>query len=328
MKKQFFNRNQIGFSLIELAIVIMIMGTLMTFGIKLATSFQNKSSFSSTANRQSQIKEALIAYLARNGKLPCPASPTGTGNENLTGTACASNPGIIPYNTLALPKEAATDDWERFFTYAVWNNSAATCSGQANFDDVLNNQDWTVTSLFNSVKTYHDGDNGCLMIEEADSAGNVLLRRRVVAVVVSHGPNGFGAYNLKGVQLAFPDATVENQNAMPPAGTGSVSTQFRTQPLQLNGFDDLVMEISANDLLVPLKRDGSILSLRKTLRDYLITNVTVSGCVITKPADVTITPNTATPGANPILTIAVNNETASRVLDKADYGCATSGFSY
>jgi prepilin-type N-terminal cleavage/methylation domain-containing protein len=196
MKNQQKINKSYGFSLIEMAVVIAIMGILMTFGIRLATSFQNKGAFSATAERQKQIKDVLTAYLARTGELPCPAAPDldpMTGIENPKEGVCLSNPGLIPFQTLGIPKSSAMDGWDRYFTYVVWNSNVPNtppCTGVANFADVSNNGDWTTNvthPISSSVKTFHDGANGCLMIEETDAGGAVTNRRRAVALVISHG---------------------------------------------------------------------------------------------------------------------------------------------
>lgn len=274
MKNQQYNKNSHGFSLIEMAVVIAIMGILMTFGIRLASSFQNKGAFSATAERQKQIKDVLTAYLARNGELPCPADPgVLTGVENPIGGVCLNNPGLVPFQTLGIPRSSALDGWDRYFTYVVWNindPSNAACT-DANYPLVAVTSDWTsiVNHPASPLGTYHDGTNGCLMIEEADAAGNITNRRRAVALLISHGPNGFGGYTAKGEQMAS-DGTVvaEDNNSI---GTGVITTAFRTQPINLDGFDDVVMEISADDLLVPLKRDGTVVSKQQLDRDYLYT---------------------------------------------------------
>lgn len=282
MKNQQYIKNSHGFSLIEMAVVIAIMGILMTFGIRLATSFQNKGAFSATAERQKQIKDVLTAYLARTGELPCPADPDldpMTGIENPEGGVCLSNPGLIPFHTLGIPKSSAMDGWDRYFTYVVWNSNVPNtppCTGVANFADVSNNGDWTTNvthPISPSVKTFHDGTNGCLMIEEADAGGAVTNRRRAVALVISHGPNGYGGYTAKGGKIDFPDATAENSNSIE---SGSIITAFRTQPINLDGFDDIVLEISADDLLVPLKREGTVVSKQQLDRDYLYTLFSVT----------------------------------------------------
>lgn len=277
MQNQQYNKSKRGFSLIEMAVVIAIMGILMTFGIRLATSFQNKGAFSATAERQKQIKDVLTAFLAREGRLPCPAAPgvAMTGVEDCTP---ANNPGLIPFQTLGIPKSSAMDGWDRYFTYAVWSGASTNCPASGDFVEVSPAENWTTNithPISSSVKTFHDGANGCLMIEETGADGDATnpntKRRRAVALVISHGPNGFGGYTAKGEKIAFPvDDAADHPEKKNSIGNGaSITTAFRTQPINLDGFDDIVLEISADDLLVPLKRDGTVVSKLQLDRDYL-----------------------------------------------------------
>lgn len=326
MKNQQYNNNPRGFSLIEMAVVIAIMGILMTFGIRLATSFQNKGAFSATAERQKQIKDVLTAFLAREGRLPCPADPAA-----MTGVAdCdpTKNPGLIPFQTLGIPKSSAMDGWDRYFTYVVWNDAdTSQCTGAAPFDDVTNNENWTapIAHPISPFKTFHDGTNGCLMIEEADAGGAVTNRRRAVALVISHGPNGFGGYTAKGEKIAFPvDDAADHPEKKNSIGNGaSITTAFRTQPINLEGFDDIVLEISADDLLVPLKREGTVVSKQQLDRDYLYTLFSVTpdaapDCNLNYVAQATVNP-AAGPAINVILSHTNPQYSASITISANKY---------
>jgi prepilin-type N-terminal cleavage/methylation domain-containing protein len=311
MKNQQKINKSYGFSLIEMAVVIAIIGILMTFGIRLATSFQNKGAFSATAERQKQIKDVLTAFLAREGRLPCPAAPgvAMTGVEDCTP---ANNPGLIPFQTLGIPKSSAMDGWDRYFTYAVWSGASTNCPASGDFVEVSPAENWTtnIAHPISPFKTFHDGTNGCLMIEETGADGDATNpntnRRRAVALVISHGPNGFGGYTAKGGKIGFPDAADHPEKKNSIGNGASITTAFRTQPINLDGFDDVVMEISAYDLLVPLKRDGTVISKLQLDREYLYTLFAVkpeappsSDCTIEYISPDPLSPVTVAPNAPP-----------------------------
>lgn len=314
--------------------VVVIMGILMTFSIKLATTFQNRATLSSTRDRQQTIEETLRTYLAANGRLPCPASPVAspiTGVENplpINPVApCTTNPGIVPYATLGLARDAALDGWDRFFVYEVADSTCAS-------------NNWTSVTLFPSgssgVKTYHDGKTGCITVVDnpqgdADTT-NDLTRTGIVAVVVSNGANGFGGVTTKGQVVPFDAGDTTNfreQNNI-PTHPAKVTNTYQAEPINLSGFDDLVMEISKDGLLTPLKRDGTITSIASIMRDYLAANIAVSSCVLTYPATPGATLSPAAPQVNAAsvtLSLTYGGVTVSKSINAVDVGCG-SGLSY
>ena len=91
-----------GFTLIEMAVVIVLMGIVMTLGLRMLQATQNNAAYSQTQTKQERIKLALIAFMRTNGRLPCPDSalpPTG-----VEPAACLVNfgRGVLPWQTLGL----------------------------------------------------------------------------------------------------------------------------------------------------------------------------------------------------------------------------------
>ena len=262
-----------GFSLVELAVVVVIIGMILTMGIKLASSFQDRSAMSLTHSKQLAIKQALISYLAVNGRLPCPASGTAlTGKEDptpSTGT-CNTPIGIIPFQTLQLPRDFVIDGWDRFFTYEAWwgDTPATYCT------IVPNNANYTSDTRFlgipNNPRTYHDGDGGCISVLDTQINGTVIATRHVVATIVSHGENGFGGFSSKGVQVDYSTVLATDPEKDNIAGYPSRTPHsFHTEPFN-DKFDDMVLEISPSDLVDPLKQDGTIVSINQLARNQLM----------------------------------------------------------
>lgn len=86
-----------GFTLIELAIVLLIIGLLMSV---LMLPFLKRHNFQEIKlNKQLDlIREALYGYALENNRLPCPATNPDSGVESCTG----SNQGFIPYLELGV----------------------------------------------------------------------------------------------------------------------------------------------------------------------------------------------------------------------------------
>jgi len=173
-----------GFTLIELAVVLIIVIILMTLGIRVLNAQLENASLSDTRKKQDAIKDALAAYLGKNKRLPCPyvfgvSIPVGQGDSQRTPTAappsdCNSDVGIVPFLDLGLSRDFALDGWENFFTYRV-------------------TRPWTITT----AATFAPGTRGAIPVSQGitGSRTNALPTgdTGAVAVIVSHGKNGLGA---------------------------------------------------------------------------------------------------------------------------------------
>jgi type II secretory pathway pseudopilin PulG len=263
-----------GFSLVEMAVVTLLVGIFLTMGLAAFKASQDAQAVSQTLSKQSGIKDALIAYLRRNGRLPCAdvdfTAPDGI--ENRTGgttavpdptTPCAtatSNArfGIVPYVTLGLARDAAVDGWGNFFSYQV-SNAFPTEDfnpGTPSYNTPIPApyRDWTLKANLRS------GNTGELTVNDRDAVGTAFAAAtNVVAVIVSHGPNGFGAYTISGTRNTLPGGADELENT----NGGSDTVYFRrtatTNDAATGGaFDDRVMFLTSDDLFGPLFKDGSL----------------------------------------------------------------------
>ena len=261
-----------GFSLVEMAVVTLLIGIFLTMGLSALRATQNAQAVSQTQTKQNAIKDALIAYIRRNNRLPCAdtdfTAPDGIENRATAGdptTACASSPnarfGIVPYVTLGLARDAAVDGWGNLFAYQVSNRISSD-----NFNPLLTNglynspitstdTDWTRSVWFRS------GNTGELTVNDRSSAGAVVtLTTSAVAVVVSYGPNGFGAYTVSGTRNTLPGSTTDEYQNTNAAGGTTYFRRTQTSDDSASGgaFDDYVMFLTADDLLGPLFRDGTL----------------------------------------------------------------------
>jgi type II secretory pathway pseudopilin PulG len=269
-----------GFSLVEMAIVTLLVGILLTMGLAALKATRDASAASQTQTKQNAIKDALIAYIRRNNRLPCAdidfGAPDGIENRATAGdptTACATAPtnarfGILPYVTLGLARDAAVDGWGNFFSYHVSNavTSAAFNPGTAVYTTPITNAntDWTLSANLRS------GSTGELTVNTRDAAGTLAtLTTSAVAVVVSHGPNGLGAYTVSGTRNTLPSNLADEYlNTYAGGGTTYVTRTPTTSDAATGGaFDDYVLVLSADDLLGPLFKDGTLKSPAGQLAD-------------------------------------------------------------
>lgn len=191
---------QAGFSLIELAIVIAIIGMISVTGLSLLGGSMRTSQVRTTQDRLTLAVEAVLAFYAENSRLPCPADgdlapgDTDYGREAGAPGACTipdagatNNRAVLPWRTLGLPDLSAQDGWNRLISYRV--TPALTLAANA-------------------------GSVGTVDVRYQDTvAGPGTL---AAFLVFSHGPNGLGAWIQGGNRLPTAGASTneaENNDA-------------------------------------------------------------------------------------------------------------------
>jgi prepilin-type N-terminal cleavage/methylation domain-containing protein len=93
-----------GFSLVELAVVLVIIGFLMVSGILAFNAQVDTRNYEETTRRLSVAAEYVLAFAIANRRLPCPAAPSSTGVESMTGAACNNSfNGFLPAQTIGFP---------------------------------------------------------------------------------------------------------------------------------------------------------------------------------------------------------------------------------
>lgn len=114
---------QRGFTLTELAVVLVIVALLIGGMIIPLSTQQDMRNAADSQRALAEISEALVGFAASHsatdGKpyLPCPAAIGGTGVENRPATgACASQEGEVPWATLGVGRQ---DPWNNAFRYRV-----------------------------------------------------------------------------------------------------------------------------------------------------------------------------------------------------------------
>jgi prepilin-type N-terminal cleavage/methylation domain-containing protein len=122
--------HQTGFTLVEMAIVLMIVTILMAALIPTLSSQMDQKSRSETKKKLEEVKEALIGFAVMNGRLPCPASATSNGVEDpVGGGACNhSYDGFVPSATLGISglndQGYVVDGWNNRIHYAVTRSNS------------------------------------------------------------------------------------------------------------------------------------------------------------------------------------------------------------
>ncbi|MBK9572503.1 MAG: prepilin-type N-terminal cleavage/methylation domain-containing protein [Rhodoferax sp.] len=86
-----------GFTLIEMAIALLIMGLLLGGGLTVLSAQIEQQRFKDTERLLVEAREAVIGFALANGRMPCPASATSAGRESFcTNAAGACGAAIVP----------------------------------------------------------------------------------------------------------------------------------------------------------------------------------------------------------------------------------------
>ena len=272
-----------GFTLIEMTIVLVIAAIALTMGVAAFTAAMENAAHAATTKRQELIKQALMTYVAKYRRLPCPdlpgAAANGSGDDNRStagnvATVCVAAVGIVPYIDIGLPREAVLDGWDNFFTYAV------TISSDTKLD-------WARSTNFIPGKS---GNLTVFLRDPGTSSTtvNVTAPDNAVLVLISHGPNGFGAWTSQGTANVAPVAG-SDEATNTAGGTSFIQRDPTTNTALMNGaFDDKVTYLKPGELIAGLVKDGAVLSAegetRKALGDLQEAIVGASIANATLPA--------------------------------------------
>jgi prepilin-type N-terminal cleavage/methylation domain-containing protein len=221
-------RRAFGFTLIEMAVVLVVVSLVLgSLLVPLASQVEQRR-IDGTAQTLEQAREALLAFAAARGRLPCPAGATN-GQEVLTTNVatgdCVSFWGFLPAATLGLsPLDAdgyARDGWgldQNRIRYAVRN---ATVGGQNYVFTKTGGIRTAGMPAFNGSQFLYVCNSGTGVNANTDCGSAFSLTTEAVAVIWSVGPNAA----LPGIGGASPDEA-ENPN---PNG-GSADRIFVSRP--------------------------------------------------------------------------------------------------
>ena len=220
-----------GFTLIELAIVIALVGLAGAFLLNITGGMRDANNRRNVRTTLDTVDIALANFVAANQRLPCPADgavasgAASAGIEQVAANGACNAAilarGVVPWVTLGMSENDATDPWLARLTYRVdpvlarttaprlmnmsrcdpaatgpvgsageCVASVASCTGSAACTAPSN-------FLANKGLDVWDGQNGTTGFNQRHNsrAGGT----GAAYVVISHGPNGIRAYNSTGI---------------------------------------------------------------------------------------------------------------------------------
>jgi len=227
MKKNF------GFTLIEVAIVLLIVSfALGSILIPLSSTLEQKS-INKAITQVNELKQATINFVITNGYLPCPDTNSDGLEDRVGGINCSNVLGTIPYATLRSPHDL--DPWGKPFIYRVTASFADRTNGTA-----------CGTASTNVSIALCSGVDADINVQGWDLASSTAtqIANGVPAIILSQGKS-----------LGIPLSALENENAnnnnvFSKADYGGANSSMP--------FNDIVSWISATELIGELVRSQQL----------------------------------------------------------------------
>ena len=160
-----------GFTLVEIAIVLLIVGVLLGYTAALLPKQQELKKYRAVEQEMDQIIAAIVGFAQVNGRLPCPAIPNTAGNEDGGGGGnCNNYGGFVPVNTLGLTGRTNADSlmldpWGNPYRYYVTNSDFNAAGGWMDFC-ILSTEMRAVGLVDSEYDTYTDLDGRYLICDD------------------------------------------------------------------------------------------------------------------------------------------------------------------
>jgi prepilin-type N-terminal cleavage/methylation domain-containing protein len=219
-------RRASGFTLVEIAIVLLIVGLLLGGMLAPLSSQMEQRRVSDTRRAMEDAREALLGFALQNGYLPCPAISSSNGLEDRTGNACNKRYGYLPWATLGVGR---LDGWDRLMAYTV----TPAFANSVNLFTLKTPRDVTIGTR---------SANGQLVALSGISD--------IPAAIISFGHNGYGATSAQDILIS--DAGIGNideKTNLQGSGTALIMRDTSEDARAPGGaFDDIVLWISPNIL--------------------------------------------------------------------------------
>lgn len=253
-------RPSVGFSLVELAVVVFVIALLIGSAVLPLQSRVEQRRISETQRLLEQAREKLFAYASQYGYFPCPASDTSNGQEpagtNHATGYCPSYHGFLPAALLAFsPVDAqgfAIDAWGQTANRIRYAVSDETVNGVATPFTRINGMRTAGPAGIGTTQLFRVCASG-IGINSGSGSGHcgtaLTLASTAVAVIWSVGPNGpTGGTNAH-----------EAENPNPNGGSADRVFVSRTRSTFEDAeFDDLLTWISSALLVDRLVKAGQL----------------------------------------------------------------------
>jgi prepilin-type N-terminal cleavage/methylation domain-containing protein len=176
-----------GFTLIEMAIVLVIIGFILGSFLTLTSTQMDQLKIKKANDDLLSIKEALMGYVVTNSVFPCPdTNQDGLADSCTSSLSTTASEGFVPWATLGI---ASKDPWGQYYKYRV-NNAftipfkLSTAGSGAGLIRICKDSSCSGVEASNiPLVVYSAGKNAAIMppnnpdeLENADLDGVFVLR--------------------------------------------------------------------------------------------------------------------------------------------------------
>jgi len=285
------NTRQTGFTLIEIAIVLLIVTILLGYTVALFPKQQELKQYRAAEQEMDNVIAAVIGFAQVNGRLPCPAIPNIAVDNGGGVSNCVNYGGFVPVNPIGITGRLNADSllldpWGNPYRYYVSNSDVGGVGGTVGRADFVWAGEMQAVGLVDAnADGYIDIDGNYLICDDNGTttnnqctganevfgdyeAGPPVVYGGAPFVVVSHGKNW--SETAVGDELENMGATLSN--ALPtvmangPTGlpyllknvAGGETTFVRRTSGFADDFDDIVKWVSPNILFSKMIEAGQL----------------------------------------------------------------------
>lgn len=213
-------------------IVTLLVVAATTLAIRMARQVEDrKERVTQTQVRMERVRAALHAFVATQGRLPCPAAGALDAGLAVPPTAvdlCTNRDGTVPWVSLGLRADDALDAWGRKISYRVYDGpTGMTRDRGADMTecDTVESSPAAPTAPNFQCTAAHDvlpGPGAGTYLDPATRPGlgvrvGGVNQTQMAWVLVSHGASGQGAWLPGGGRVPVPASADELVNAQAPA---------------------------------------------------------------------------------------------------------------
>jgi len=239
-----------GFSLIEMAVVLVIIGILIGGMLTVMAEQTNRQRIQLTQQRLEEIKGALLGFAVFKRRLPCPAENTlgqEAGKSDANGRVCNTYDnadGYLPWATLGVEKN---DAWGRPFRYRV--------DGWFSDDSGIYYTNTIKPGTTKELLTLQTRQGNILnIVKDVASAlyPNYDYRSNLVAIIFSCGNNGTPDDQNDADHTPNNDANCTN-----PGPAGATKNIYIQDTYVEDQFDDILLTLPKSLLINRLAAAGN-----------------------------------------------------------------------